>query len=93
MMFTKGETPVDIELILNTIEESGYLGLYFILWLGIFGMPIPNEVIITTIGFAASQNVLHPIAIVSCDLLWNPVSSDHLLSAGKIYRPANFSVF
>lgn len=54
---------MDIDLILNTIEENGYLGLYFTLWLGIFGMPIPNEVIITTIGFAASQNVLNPITM------------------------------
>lgn len=57
----KEEMPMDMDLILEAIEGNGYLGLFFMLWLGIFGIPVPNEVIIMTIGFAASEKVLNPV--------------------------------
>ncbi|PLR79361.1 DedA family protein [Bacillus sp. V3-13] len=52
---------MDLEFILNIIEEGGYSGLFLWLWLGIFGMPVPNEVIVMTVGLATSQGVLNPI--------------------------------
>ncbi|AIE61181.1 DedA family protein [Bacillus methanolicus] len=51
---------MDLDFILNIIEEGRYIGLFFWLWLGIFGMPVPNEVIIMTVGFAASMKVFNP---------------------------------
>ncbi|MDE3841162.1 DedA family protein [Bacillus methanolicus] len=52
---------MDLDFILNIIEEGGYAGLFFWLWLGIFGMPVPNEVIIMTVGFASSKKILNPL--------------------------------
>ena len=51
---------MDLDLLLNIIEEGGYVGLFFWLWLGIFGLPVPNEVIIMTVGLASSMKVLNP---------------------------------
>ncbi|WP_077214455.1 DedA family protein [Bacillus dakarensis] len=52
---------MELEFILDLIEKSGYLGLFLWLWLGVFGAPIPNEVIIMTVGLAASEEVLNPV--------------------------------
>ncbi|GIN62044.1 putative membrane protein YbfM [Robertmurraya siralis] len=53
---------MELDFILDLIESSGYLGLFLWLWLGVFGAPLPNELIVMTIGIAASQAVLNPIA-------------------------------
>lgn len=52
---------MDLDFILNIIEDGGYLGLFLWLWLGVFGAPVPNEVIAMTVGLAASQEVLNPL--------------------------------
>lgn len=44
----------------SIVRELGYIGLYFWLWFGAFAIPIPNEVIVSAIGFFASENVLIP---------------------------------
>ncbi len=43
------------------IKEYGYIALYLILWIGFFGFPVPNEVIVMTSGLIANKSVLHPI--------------------------------
>jgi membrane-associated protein len=53
---------MDLDLIMNILDEKGYLGLFFWLWMGIFGVPVPNEVFTLTVGFAAAMKVLHPAA-------------------------------
>lgn len=67
--------------LLQFIEAHGYIGLFFWVWLGIFGLPIPNEILSMTVGMATSQEVLNPIitflvfyagiiaALTSCYLL------------------------
>jgi membrane-associated protein len=52
---------MELEFILDLIEKSGYLGLFLWLWLGVFGAPLPNEIIAMTVGLAASEEVLNPI--------------------------------
>lgn len=52
---------MELDFILDIIEKSGYTGLFLWLWLGVFGAPLPNEVIIMTVGLAASEEVLNPI--------------------------------
>jgi membrane-associated protein len=51
---------MDLEQLLQFIESYGYLGLFFWVWLGIFGLPIPNEVLSMTVAIATSQKVLNP---------------------------------
>jgi membrane-associated protein len=51
---------MDLENLLQFIETHGYIGLFFWVWLGIFGLPIPNEVLSMTVAMATSQKVLNP---------------------------------
>jgi membrane protein DedA with SNARE-associated domain len=47
-----------MEQLMHWISEYGYVALFFCLWLGIVGMPIPDEVIVMTGGFVSSLGVL-----------------------------------
>ncbi|GLC87168.1 DedA family protein [Lysinibacillus piscis] len=38
------------------LEQYGYLALFFSLWLGIIGMPIPDEMIVMSGGFLSSSD-------------------------------------
>lgn len=51
---------MDLSEIVSIIQENGYIGLYLWLWVGAFIIPIPNEVIVSTIGFFASEDVFVP---------------------------------
>jgi len=51
---------MDLDLVINTIEENGYMGLFFWLWFGIFVIPVPNEVLLITVGLASSMGSLNP---------------------------------
>jgi len=49
------------EWLLGLIQDYGYFALFFALWLGIVGMPIPDEVIVITAGIVVSMGFLKPI--------------------------------
>ncbi len=49
---------METEIILNLIKELGYLGIFLWLWLGMFGVPLPNEVIVTTVGYLSTTPYL-----------------------------------
>ncbi|WP_080844270.1 DedA family protein [Cytobacillus gottheilii] len=51
---------MELEVILDMIENNGYIGLFMWLWVGVFVFPVPNEVITMTVGLASSLGVLHP---------------------------------
>lgn len=50
---------MSVDLLLGYIEQYGYFALFFALWLGIVGLPIPDESIVMTGGFVASAGLLH----------------------------------
>lgn len=52
---------MELDYILLLIEENGYVGLFLWLWFGVFGIPVPNEVIAMTVGMVSSMSVLHPL--------------------------------
>ncbi|WP_102264183.1 DedA family protein [Mesobacillus jeotgali] len=52
---------MDLELVINIIEDNGYMGLFLWLWFGVFVIPVPNEVILMTVGLASSKGALNPI--------------------------------
>lgn len=52
---------MNIEFVLNAVQQYGYLALFFLLWLGIIGMPIPDEVVVMTGGFVTALGILHPL--------------------------------
>lgn len=39
---------MDYNTLLSYIQHFGYAALFFALWLGIVGMPIPDEVVVMT---------------------------------------------
>ncbi|OXM82959.1 DedA family protein [Paenibacillus rigui] len=46
------------DALLSLIGQYGYAALFFMLWLGIVGMPIPDEVIVMTGGAATASGLL-----------------------------------
>ncbi|MGD6890485.1 DedA family protein [Bacillus mobilis] len=52
---------MEVHELLSYIEQYGYWALFFCLWLGIIGMPIPDEMIVMSGGFVSSLGVLSVI--------------------------------
>jgi len=52
---------MEINLLMSIIEQYGYLAIFFLLWLGIVGLPIPDELVVATGGFLASIGLLNPL--------------------------------
>ncbi|MED2182576.1 DedA family protein [Bacillus wiedmannii] len=52
---------MDLHELLSYIEQYGYWALFFCLWLGIIGMPIPDEMIVMSGGFVSSLGILSVI--------------------------------
>ncbi|RKD21708.1 alkaline phosphatase [Ammoniphilus oxalaticus] len=50
-----------LDFLLGGIEQYGYAALFFFLWLGIVGLPIPDEVIVMSGGFVTSLGILKPL--------------------------------
>ncbi|MED1662830.1 DedA family protein [Brevibacillus laterosporus] len=50
-----------LDTILELINQYGYFALFFALWLGIVGMPIPDEVIVMTGGMVGSFGILQSV--------------------------------
>lgn len=51
------------------LMKFGYVGIFFALALGVLGVPIPDEVLMTYAGYAVSRGVLHmPYTILSAFL-------------------------
>ena len=52
---------MELHELLSYIEQYGYTALFFCLWLGIVGMPIPDEMIVMSGGFVSSVGILSVI--------------------------------
>ncbi|TCP59093.1 membrane protein DedA with SNARE-associated domain [Tumebacillus sp. BK434] len=52
---------MSVDILLGYIEQYGYFALFFALWLGIVGLPIPDESVVMTGGFVASAGLLHTV--------------------------------
>jgi membrane protein DedA with SNARE-associated domain len=50
-----------MEHLLGWVSEYGYAGLFGLLVLGIFGLPVPDETLLVFCGFLISQARLHPV--------------------------------
>jgi membrane-associated protein len=49
------------QLIVDTVQQYSYFGLLFLLWLGVFGMPIPDEIVVMVSGLLTARGLLHTI--------------------------------
>ncbi|MEI4801306.1 DedA family protein [Bacillus sp. NPDC077411] len=52
---------MELHELLSYIQHYGYGALFFCLWLGIVGMPIPDEMIVMSGGLVSSMHILMPI--------------------------------
>ncbi|UKS25177.1 DedA family protein [Paenibacillus sp. HWE-109] len=52
---------MNYEMLVSYIQQFGYLALFLSLWLGIVGMPIPDEVVVMTGGAVTVNGLLHPV--------------------------------
>ncbi|HBV98645.1 MAG: alkaline phosphatase [Peptococcaceae bacterium BICA1-7] len=52
---------MNVEGLITLVAQYGYGALFFCLWLGIVGMPIPDEVIVMTGGLVSSLHLLKPV--------------------------------
>ena len=53
-------------ILINFITQYGYLGLYVILLVSILGLPLPDEFLLTFVGFMSFSGQLNPVlAIIS----------------------------
>ncbi|WP_426452195.1 DedA family protein [Paenibacillus sp. S-38] len=50
-----------VDTLVAWIEQYGYAALFFSLWLGIVGAPIPDEAIVMTGGAVAAGGLLEPV--------------------------------
>jgi len=50
---------MNYDTLLSLIHHFGYAALYFALWLGIVGIPIPDEVVVMTGGAVTANGLLH----------------------------------
>jgi membrane protein DedA with SNARE-associated domain len=46
------------------IKSYGYVGVFGSLMLGIFGLPIPDETILTFVGYLVFKNYFHPVPTI-----------------------------
>jgi membrane protein DedA with SNARE-associated domain len=51
-------------VLINWIKTYGYLGVFSSLTLGMFGLPVPDESILTFTGFLIAKHYLHPVPAV-----------------------------
>ncbi|NEW06359.1 DedA family protein [Paenibacillus sp. SYP-B3998] len=52
---------MNYDTLLSFIQQYGYAALFLALWLGIVGMPIPDEVVVMTGGAVAASGILQPL--------------------------------
>ncbi|WP_442600800.1 DedA family protein [Paenibacillus sp. KN14-4R] len=52
---------MNYDALVSGIEQFGYAALFLFLWLGIVGMPIPDEVVVLTGGALTSSGLLHVV--------------------------------
>ena len=51
-------------LLIHYITQSGYLGIYVILGISILGLPIPDEFLMTFVGFLSFSGQLNPVLAI-----------------------------
>jgi len=58
-----------LENIPQFLSQYGYLGIFLLLMVGIVGLPIPDEVVLTFAGYLIFKGYLHPLPTVLAALL------------------------
>ncbi|KAA0546653.1 DedA family protein [Bacillus sp. BGMRC 2118] len=76
---------MDIETAFAFVSQYGYFALFFILWIGFFSIPVPNEVIVMTSGFVTSKSYLSTIPALFVTFCGIVMSLTTLYSLGRFF--------
>jgi membrane protein DedA with SNARE-associated domain len=70
-----------MEPIYHYLNQYGYLGIFLLLSLGIFGPPVADELLLLLLGYLALKGNLDPVLTVAVVLAWtlSGVSLDYFL--------------
>jgi membrane protein DedA with SNARE-associated domain len=52
---------VSVETLKELISQHGYAGIFFLLMLGIIGLPVPDETLLAFAGYLVFKGSLHPV--------------------------------
>lgn len=52
---------INYDTLVYLVQHFGYAALFFALWLGIVGMPIPDELVVMTSGALTISGLLNPV--------------------------------
>ncbi|MGC8659251.1 MAG: DedA family protein [Desulfomonilaceae bacterium] len=53
------------QTILQWVSEYGYMGIFFLLMFGIIGLPIPDETLMTFLGYLVFRGQLHVVPTIA----------------------------
>ncbi|MFD1735518.1 DedA family protein [Bacillus salitolerans] len=76
---------MELETAFHFVNEFGYLALFFILWIGFFGIPVPNEAIVMTTGFFVASGILEPIPALVITYIGVLMSLNTLYVFGRFF--------
>ncbi|MBM6618108.1 DedA family protein [Bacillus suaedaesalsae] len=76
---------MDIETAFAFVSQYGYFALFFILWIGFFSIPVPNEVIVMTSGFVTSKSYLSTIPALIVTFFGIVMSLTTLYFSGRFF--------
>jgi membrane protein DedA with SNARE-associated domain len=81
-----------MELITEWISTYGYAGIFFLLMLGIVGLPVPDETLMVFCGFQISKGNLHPAGVLLAAVAgsWSGITVSYFLGrtlgVGVVHR-------
>ncbi len=75
---------MELDAIAAVIEQYGYFGLFVWLWIGVIGIPVPNELIVMSVGYAGAINLLNPVYLFLFTYLGLVAASTTCFIVGKL---------
>ena len=60
---------MSVDTLTQWISQYGYVGIFFLLMLGIAGLPVPDETLLTFAGYLVFKGRLHPTPTVAAAVL------------------------
>lgn len=81
------------EIILEILNDYGYVGIFFLIMIENLFPPIPSEVILTFGGFVTTRSDLSIIGVISASTLGSVVGAIILYGLGRIFNANRIEAF
>ncbi|MHB8125822.1 MAG: DedA family protein [Desulfitobacteriaceae bacterium] len=72
--------------LIHYISQYGYVGLYFILAVSILGIPVPDEFLLTFVGYLTYSGKLNPIFAILSAIMGSSTGITAAYLLGKFFR-------